>query len=533
MCLFLIQRPKMVWLLAVLSLFLHTTLVYGEDKVLRLETGTRQMAVQGGIEYLVEEQPLDHYQVSAETYRAKWKKLTTKTVNFGILHRPTWFRFDVRNKAAKDLAWVMEIGWPLLDRVEVSQYNQTNGTWSLPKVGGNLLPVINPVEGDHHFLFPLNLPPGQLTTVYIRVETTGTLILTIDIMQEKAFWQHNQHHSILLGTFFGILAVMLLYNFSLYYFTSDKSYFYYSFYVFSIILYVLAHTGIGTQYVWDASNWIKQRGYPIFASLSFLSGTLFVRQFLYLKQYKGWVLQLNNIILAYWIFAALSYAFWTNAAAIATTEPMALFSCIAGFATGIYLWAKGNVSAKYYTIAWAFLIFGTFIYSLSSYGLIERTPFTQYTQMVGFALEVILLSYALAERINREKAQREEAQRVALDLSQKNSEERAAKLKAQEQILDMQRRANEELEQRVSDRTFELEDAIKAKEENLTQLQKTLDEIRTLRGIIPICSYCKNIRNDKGAWGQMEKYISDHSDAAFSHGVCPDCYKKVMAEEFD
>jgi len=55
------------------------------------------------------------------------------------------------------------------------------------------------------------------------------------------------------------------------------------------------------------------------------------------------------------------------------------------------------------------------------------------------------------------------------------------------------------------------------------ELHKVLSEMKTLTGIIPICSYCKSIRNDKGAWDKLESYISKHSDARFSHGVCPKC----------
>jgi hypothetical protein len=54
-------------------------------------------------------------------------------------------------------------------------------------------------------------------------------------------------------------------------------------------------------------------------------------------------------------------------------------------------------------------------------------------------------------------------------------------------------------------------------------LQKALDEIKTLRGIVPICSICKKIRNDKGYWQQVEVYVSANSEAEFSHGICPDC----------
>ena len=51
-----------------------------------------------------------------------------------------------------------------------------------------------------------------------------------------------------------------------------------------------------------------------------------------------------------------------------------------------------------------------------------------------------------------------------------------------------------------------------------------------MKGLLPICSYCKRIRSDKDYWQQMEAYISDHSDAEFSHGVCPECFERVKAD---
>ncbi len=62
------------------------------------------------------------------------------------------------------------------------------------------------------------------------------------------------------------------------------------------------------------------------------------------------------------------------------------------------------------------------------------------------------------------------------------------------------------------------------------KLQKALDDIKTLKGIIPICSSCKNIRDDKGYWDQIESYIAKHSDADFSHGICPKCAKALYPD---
>ena len=66
--------------------------------------------------------------------------------------------------------------------------------------------------------------------------------------------------------------------------------------------------------------------------------------------------------------------------------------------------------------------------------------------------------------------------------------------------------------------------------ERVTELQEALDHVRQLEGFIAICSYCKRIRSDAQQWEQMEQYISDHSHAQFSHGVCPECFEKMRIE---
>lgn len=72
----------------------------------------------------------------------------------------------------------------------------------------------------------------------------------------------------------------------------------------------------------------------------------------------------------------------------------------------------------------------------------------------------------------------------------------------------------------------------KEKEKMIAELQKALDEINTLRGILPICSFCKKVRDDKGFWNDVEVYVKEHSLADFSHGLCPDCAQKHYPEVF-
>lgn len=64
----------------------------------------------------------------------------------------------------------------------------------------------------------------------------------------------------------------------------------------------------------------------------------------------------------------------------------------------------------------------------------------------------------------------------------------------------------------------------------IDELRQALDQVKTLRGIVPICANCKNIRDDAGFWHQVEVYVRDHTEAQFSHGICPECEKKLYPE---
>jgi len=96
--------------------------------------------------------------------------------------------------------------------------------------------------------------------------------------------------------------------------------------------------------------------------------------------------------------------------------------------------------------------------------------------------------------------------------------------------------SNKELIARVQSmvRIKRAEDALRDKEKEqqklILQLQDALAEIKTLKGFIPICAWCKRIRDDEGYWDQLEAYISKHTDAVFSHGLCPECAEKYRAE---
>jgi GAF domain-containing protein len=80
---------------------------------------------------------------------------------------------------------------------------------------------------------------------------------------------------------------------------------------------------------------------------------------------------------------------------------------------------------------------------------------------------------------------------------------------------------------------IELKRTEEAREKLIRELQEALANIKILRGMLPICSSCKKIRDDKGYWNQIESYIRDHTEAEFTHGICPECMKKLYPELYE
>lgn len=120
-------------------------------------------------------------------------------------------------------------------------------------------------------------------------------------------------------------------------------------------------------------------------------------------------------------------------------------------------------------------------------------------------------------------------------------EKEVARRKEAEKTLQ---EAYDRVEQRVKERTaalaesnrdlqFEVEERTKAQgklDKTVAELQEALGKVKTLKGLLPICASCKSIRDDRGYWRRIESYVHEHTGADFSHGICPDCAKKLYPE---
>jgi DNA repair exonuclease SbcCD ATPase subunit len=100
------------------------------------------------------------------------------------------------------------------------------------------------------------------------------------------------------------------------------------------------------------------------------------------------------------------------------------------------------------------------------------------------------------------------------------------------EALEAANRQLEENRHQLVEALEERQREAKERERLISELEDALSKVRTLSGLLPICSSCKNIRDDQGYWKQMEAYISEHSEAEFSHSMCPPCAQKLYPEVY-
>lgn len=402
---------------------------------------------------------------------APWQKEYRPTLHLGGADDVVWVRLSLENSTTSRRTMVLNVDWPFWDLIElyVQDQDATNG-------GLDAIKSVAPKKNRLPFAFEFSCLAGQQLTLYLRVHSTGVLLLPLKIWQLQAYEQMSLHRNLFLGIFFGVLIAMCLYNASLSFFTQDNSYTYYAVYVVSVLLYCLSMTGMGAAYLWPGNLWLNGHAYGLFSSFSFLMATLFIRNFLRLGTIGGWLLQLNNIFAVFWTAMTILYAGYNGRGMIYCENVGAILSCAAGLVTTITLWRKGSVAAKYMTIAWTLLILATFVLMLGLSGVVTYQPIIQHSQNIGFILELFLLSLALADRIKRERGEKEVAQELSIQLHNEAVKAKEREMLAQARTLAVERAAKNELEEKVNRRTRELQNTLRQLEsanKKLEQMSRT------------------------------------------------------------
>jgi diguanylate cyclase (GGDEF)-like protein len=388
---------------------------------------------------------IDHEdQWTADTLKAQldtpeWQHSTAESPNLGLQALPAWFA--LRLQTTQDLSRLLEISYPSLNSVEIYLFNNE----SLVQVvhTGNGKPFKERPIQHRNFVTPLNFEANTPYLLLIRVQTGGALQLPVTLWEASAFHTADQNHFGVIMLFTGIMIAMAIYNLLLYSGVRETSYLLYVMTVVAIAWTQLGLRGVIFQYVWPDHPEFNEIGLTTAIAANIIFIAFFSDSFLNIRNTSIRAsLMVRGIGLAG--IALLIFSFFVPyAISIRPLIALSFIFSLIVFFTGVYLWYRGEVLARFYVIAWGMFLAGTTTYTLNKAGILPYTPLSEHAMIIGASFQVLFLSFALAYRINLEKRKRIEAQDKALLL--------------QTTSLQTQQLANEQLEIRVKERTEELE----------------------------------------------------------------------------
>lgn len=383
-------------------------------------------------------------------------------INFGYSPSAWWLRFDLIADPAAQRDWLLEVAFPTLDSVDYF------GPGGEKLSAGDRMPFGARPVLHRNFVFPVRLDETGKGTVWLRIVSEGTLTIPLRVWQPAAFWQESLISYAVLSVYFGMLLALALYNLLLWFSLRDHAYLTYVLFAASMAVGQLSLNGLGNQFLWP--DW------PVWGNLAFtvgfaaagLFGALFTRGFLStrrsLPRLDGAVVGLAGLF-AVCMLTPLVAPY--RLAAILTSLTGVTFSVVAVLA-GLRCWRAGQPGASTFLLAWTVLLIGVAVVGLRNMNLVPTTFISFYAMQMGSALEMLLLSFALADRINGLRREKDAAQNEALTTKQ--------------QLVSALQRSETNLELRVVERTEELEALNARLRENERQLQ-ALAHTDTLTGL--------------------------------------------------
>lgn len=339
----------------------------------------------------------------------KFQTNLSDTLSFGFKSHPFWFKFTAKNQTEIAIPWILEIGYPMLDRIELFVPKEEGGYEV--HIEGDEKPFYERTIFYRNFLFELQEKPNSQKDYYIRITTTSSLSFPILAWTPKNLTEKINTEQTLLGMSYGIIFIMIFYNIFILLSTKDKSYLYYILFVIFYGSFLTTLNGVAFEYLWPNQVWWANHCLPFFICGASFFGLMFGRNFLNLKvsspKYSKWMFGLM-VIAGIAGVVSLTFKYSIGIKLATALAGITVFTLLIAGVLGIFNKYK---PARYYLIAWFALILGIAAYSLKAFGLIPTNFFTHWGVQIGAVMEMFLLSLALADKINALKAEKEKAQK--------------------------------------------------------------------------------------------------------------------------
>ena len=360
-------------------------------------------------------------------------RLQNDSLNFGLRQSAVWLRITIANKTRRDLDRLLEVPFTHLHHVDF----YSPGEAGFNRIStGHAKPFAERAVNHRHFVFPLHLPAQSEVTYYLRVASGTTLDIPTKLWEPRAFEHESLHEYIGQALYFGMLLALGLYNLLLFASLRDRTYLYYVMFVAANALSLIAFSGVGFQFLWPESPGWSMISSMIGFALTGMTLMLFQRRLLATDVTVPTLDKVMRLFLVLNVLQMIGFWVLPYHAIIGTGITLDMLNMVLALAVGIVCRARGQRSARFFLLAFGFLVFAAVLTALRSYGVKGIPNFIAvYGMQIGSALEMLLLSLALADRFNQMKREKENAQ---------------------QQLVDSLKRSERILEQRVMERTTEL-----------------------------------------------------------------------------
>ncbi|WP_460432009.1 sensor histidine kinase [Arachidicoccus ginsenosidivorans] len=391
--------------------------------------------------------------------RASGKFVPSKQANpdLGLSKSNFWIKFTINN-ASQLSQLILDLENPTV--TDCHFYFPEDGVYKSIYLS-NRWPISQRKYQQPDFLFDIKLKPDSTATFYMKIKGSEQLIIPLILGSRLDIIRSKMNAQVLWGIFIGIIAVMAAYNFLLFLFTKDKSYLWYVLYCLFIGLTQTTLNGYTYHYLFGGYPWLINKVIIIFPALAGITAMLFVRKFLETKNRTPTLHKLFPYPATLYLLAIVFRLAGFDEISFRMIDISALATTLLMYIVAIKISFQGFRPAKYFLIAWTIFFVGIILYSLRNLGLLPYNAFTSYTMGLGTAIELTLLSIALADRITVLKREKELSQAKAIKIAHEN-----------ERIIREQNKTLEIMvEQRTSDLNAALED-LKLTETQLVESEK-------------------------------------------------------------